>query len=98
MPPKDDHFKMIFWFVVGLCLFGAGFTVFLVMYLPAPVSARVAENGQTFWLTCAVSGGIGYLIGSSVQKVKDPSVIKDNTVNITDPDKVIVQDPIKNTE
>jgi len=92
MNPKSDiHFKMIFWFIVGLCTFGAGFSVFLILYLPAPAAARVADTTLIFWLSTAVSGGIGYLIGNSVQKGKDGST------SIGDNNQVTVSSPTPDT-
>lgn len=63
-----DHFKMIFWFIVGITLFGMFLSVFLIMVFPKDVAARFGDTTLIFWLSTAVSGGIGYLIGSSVQK------------------------------
>lgn len=67
---KDNHFYHVFWFIVGLVSFGAGFTIFLVMYLPPQVSERVADTALIFWLSTAVSGGIGYLLGSNATQKK----------------------------
>lgn len=67
---KEDRFKYVFWFVVGICSFGAGLTIFLVIYLPAEASQRVADTALIFWLSTAVSGGIGYLIGNSAKTEK----------------------------
>ena len=67
---KDHfHFKHIYWFIVGLCIFGALLTIFLIVYLPAQAAQRVADTALIFWLSTAVSGGIGYLIGSSAKQV-----------------------------
>lgn len=71
---NNNHFFHIFWFIVGLVTFGAGFTIFLVMYLPPQVSERVADTALIFWLSTAVSGGIGYLLGSSVTQKKQDLV------------------------
>lgn len=65
-----DHFEKIFWFIVGLCLFGAFLTIYLINKLPAEDAVRVADTSLIFWLSTAVSGGIGYLIGSSANKSK----------------------------
>lgn len=70
MIKTENHFYHVFWFIVGLCGFGAMFTVFLIIYLPAPASERVAETALIFWLSTAVSGGIGYLLGSNAQQAK----------------------------
>jgi hypothetical protein len=63
----QDHFSKIFWFIVGLCLFGAAISSYAV-YVDKSHIAMVL----TFWLSTAVSGGIGYLIGSSMQKAGKP--------------------------
>lgn len=65
---ERDHFYHIFWFIVGLCSFGAFLTIFLIMYLPIEEAKRVADTALIFWLSTAVSGGIGYLIGNAVSK------------------------------
>jgi hypothetical protein len=65
---SPDHFKMIFWFIVGLTLFGMVLSVMVIMVFPKDMAARFADTALIFWLSTAVSGGIGYLIGSSVQK------------------------------
>lgn len=59
---------MIFWFIVGITLFGMFLSIFLIMVFPKDVAARFGDTTLIFWLSTAVSGGIGYLIGSSVQK------------------------------
>lgn len=66
---KDAHFDKIFWFIVGLCTYGASLTIFLIIYLPAEAAQRVADTALIFWLSTAVSGGIGYLIGNSAKNV-----------------------------
>ncbi len=69
MPAQpNDHFKLIFWFIVGLTLFGAFLTVYIITIYPKELSSRFADTGLIFWLSTAVSGGIGYLIGSSAQQ------------------------------
>lgn len=75
MPQSDNnHFNHIFWFIVGLCTFGAGLTIFLIVYMPAEAAQRVADTALIFWLSTAVSGGIGYLIGSSAkQNISKPT-------------------------
>lgn len=73
MERDPKHFYYIFWFIVGLCVFGAAFTIFLVLYLPVKVAERIADTALIFWLSTAVSGGIGYLIGSSAQQIKKNS-------------------------
>ncbi len=65
-----DHFDKIFWFIVGLCVFGAALTIFLIIYLPTEDARRVADTSLIFWLSTAVAGGIGWLIGSSASKSK----------------------------
>lgn len=68
-----DRFPYIFWFIVGLCVFGAGLTVFLIVYLPPEPSQRVADTALIFWLSTAVAGGIGYLIGNSAKSGAKPT-------------------------
>lgn len=61
----SSHFKHIYWFIVGLCVFGALYTVALTFFPIPKGSERFADTGHVFWLSTAVAGGIGYLIGSS---------------------------------
>lgn len=70
---SKDHFDKIFWFIVGLTVFGAFLSIFLIMVFPKDTAARFGDTALIFWLSTAVSGGIGYLIGSSVQKVSSTS-------------------------
>jgi len=70
MEHKNDHFEKIFWFIVGVCAFGAFLTVFLILVMPQPIAERIADTALMFWLSTAVSGGIGYLLGSSAPKSK----------------------------
>jgi len=62
---SDPHFDKIFWFIVALTSFGAFLTVFLIVYLPPEESKRMADTAIVFWLSNAVTGSIGYLLGSS---------------------------------
>lgn len=70
---EDGHFNKIFWFIVGLTSFGAFLSVFIISIYPKELSSRFADTVLIFWLSTAVSGGIGYLIGSSaMQRNKVP--------------------------
>lgn len=64
----DAHFNMIFWFIVGLTVFGMALSILVITIFPKELAARFADTVVIFWLSTAVSGGIGYLIGSSMQK------------------------------
>jgi hypothetical protein len=79
---SKQHFMYIFWFIVGLCIFGAAFTVFLVVYMPPEEAKRVADTALIFWLSTAVAGGIGYLIGNSAAMAKKA----ENETTLTTPD------------
>jgi hypothetical protein len=69
MPQQsNDHFKLIFWFICAITLFGAFLTIYIITIYPKELSSRFADTGLIFWLSTAVSGGIGYLIGSSAQQ------------------------------
>lgn len=70
MEKDNTHFYHVFWFIVGLCAFGAALTVFLITYLPEKSAERVADTALIFWLSTAVSGGIGYLLGSNATQNK----------------------------
>jgi hypothetical protein len=70
MKEDQSHFVYLFWFIVGLCVFGAVLTIFLILKMPLPVAERIADTAMIFWLSTAVSGGIGYLIGNSASKNK----------------------------
>jgi hypothetical protein len=65
---NNHHFKFIFWFIVFLTSFGMFLTVYLMVRFKGEVAERFADMSMVFWLTTAVGGGIGYLIGSSMNK------------------------------
>jgi len=65
---SDNHFKYIFWFIVGVTAFGMFISIFVIIMFPKDMAGRFADVALIFWLSTAVSGGIGYLIGSSAQK------------------------------
>lgn len=69
---NDNHFNKIFWFIVCLTGFGAFFSVWLLIRFKGDVAERFADQSMIFWLTSAVGGGIGYLIGSSMNKPTQP--------------------------
>jgi hypothetical protein len=85
----NNHFKFIYWFIVGITTFGAFLSVFTIFMFPKDMAGRFADVALIFWLSTAVSGGIGYLIGSSFQKTKEAppvtpgKVTADITANIT---------------
>jgi hypothetical protein len=69
-----EQFSKIYWFIVGITSFGAFFSVYVLIRFKGEVAERFADQLLIFWLTTAVGGGIGYLIGSSMGKanVKAP--------------------------
>jgi len=83
MEQKDTHFDKIFWFICGLCGFGAILTIFLIIYLPSQIGERIADTALIFWLSTAVSGGIGYLLGSSAPQSKTNKPLINNSENTT---------------
>lgn len=91
----SNHFNHVFWFIVGICAFGGGLTVFLIIWLPEKSSERVADTALIFWLSTAVSGGIGYLLGSNAQQAKKQA----NETTISTPDDqsktTLIQEPQK---
>lgn len=99
MGTTDKHFYHIFWFIVGLCGFGAFLTIFLIVWLPVKTAERVADTALIFWLSTAVGGGIGYLIGSSMSQNK-----KANETILQTPDNpggtttTIISEPQKPTD
>lgn len=78
---KDNHFNKIFWFIVYLTSFGMLLTIFLIQHFSGDVAQRFADQSMIFWLTTAVGGGIGYLIGSSISRPdkKTPDVVDGTT-------------------
>lgn len=95
---NDGHFKYIFWFIVGLTAFGAFFTVYLLIRFKGDIAERFADQGMIFWLTSAVGGGIGYLIGSSMNrptKPTPPSTIDTETVTTETKKETTIVEPNK---
>ena len=80
---KDSNFDKIYWFIVGLCSFGAAFSVFLVIFLPPEAAQRIADTALIFWLSTAVAGGIGYLIGNSAKNTNKPKDAGATTAEIS---------------
>lgn len=68
---EDQHFNKIFVFICCLVGFGMFWSILLIFLFPTEIAQRFAEYGNAFWLSSAVSGGIGYLIGSSVKRKPD---------------------------
>jgi len=83
MDQQNQHFDKIYWFIVGICIFGAFLTVFLIIKMPPVVAERIADTALMFWLSTAVAGGIGYLIGSSLNKSKQAATPGQAEINIT---------------
>ncbi len=78
----DVHFTKIFWFVAGICFFGAILS-FCLIFIPVPKSnERFADTALIFWLSTAVSGGIGYLLGSSASNKSDKNSTGKTTAEI----------------
>jgi predicted membrane protein len=51
-----------------LTAFGFYLTIYLMIRFKGEVAERFADQAMIFWLTSAVGGGIGYLIGSSMNR------------------------------
>lgn len=83
MEHNNSHFDKIFYFIVGLCSFGAFLTIFLILQMPQAVAERIADTALIFWLSTAVSGGIGYLLGSSAPKTKQAGQTGTTTAEIS---------------
>lgn len=77
--PDQSHFKYIFWFIVGITVFGAFLSVFVILTFPKDMAGRFADVALIFWLSTAVSGGIGYLIGSSANLKASKDVAQGTT-------------------
>lgn len=94
----NNHFYHIFWFIVGLCAFGMSLTIFLILHLPEKAAERVADTALIFWLSTAVAGGIGYLLGSNATQNKKSL----NETVLTTPDvpgtTTIISEPKTTTE
>lgn len=98
MKESNNHFYHIFWFIVGLCAYGMMLTVFLIVYLPPKIAERFADTALIFWLSTAVSGGIGYLLGSNATQAKKNA----NETTLTTPElpgtTTIISEPKINTD
>lgn len=67
---EGTRFIYIYWFCVSIVFFGAGLTIFLIVWLTPEAAQRVADTAIIFWLSTGVSGVMGYLIGSSAKTEK----------------------------
>lgn len=65
---EGQNFNKIYWFIVLMTAFGMFFTIYLLIRFKGEVAERFADQSMMFWLSTAVSGGIGYLIGNSMNK------------------------------
>lgn len=92
----NDHFNKIFWYIVYLTSFGMGFTVWLLLRFSGDSAERFADQAMIFWLTSAVGGGIGYLIGSSMNRNK-PSPPEGSSTDTTTETKIteVIKNPPK---
>lgn len=103
---NDQHFNKIFWFIVGIVLFGAIFTIYLLNRFQGEVAQRFGDQAIMFWLTTVVGGGIGYLLGSSAGTVSakpKPPAPGTTTADIsatitTEPEKTNISDDKTNKE
>lgn len=80
---EDSHFSQIFKFICMITIFGMLLSS-LVIFLPIPKdNQRFADTAVIFWLSTAVSSGVGYLLGNSASTGKRKSdaeqFIKDDT-------------------
>lgn len=75
----DKFFKYIFWFIVFLAGFGMFLTIYLMIRFKGETAERFADQAMIFWLTTAVGGGIGYLLGSSANKKPTSSSVDGTT-------------------
>lgn len=85
MKNSENHFKFIFWYIVGLTFLVFLYT-FLITFLHIPKeNIRFADTAEGFLLGTGLGSGIGYLIGGSFnlsnKKTETPS--KTETVTIT---------------
>lgn len=92
----NDHFSKIFWYIVFLTAFGMGFTVWTLIRFTGETAERFADQAIIFWLTSAVGGGIGYLIGSSMNRNK-PSPPEGSSTDTTTETKIteVIKNPPK---
>lgn len=78
-PNKNpNHFKSIYNFIIIIVIFGMVLTLATIFLEIPKENQRFADTGLIFWLSTAVSGGIGYLIGNSanMNKKKEDEVVK----------------------
>jgi hypothetical protein len=65
---ENKQYILIYWFIVGLTVFGMILSLATIFIPIEKENQRFADTAMIFWLSTAVSGGIGYLIGSSASK------------------------------
>lgn len=69
MTSEENRFNKTFWFIACLTGFGMFFSVYILIRFKGDTAERFGDQLIIFWLTTAVSGGIGYLLGSSAAKI-----------------------------
>lgn len=71
---RTEHFEKIYWFVVGVCAFGAFLSIYAIH-----VDKANTPIVLTFWLSTGVASCIGYLVGSSISKAKGSDPVPGTT-------------------
>lgn len=91
---NEAHFNKIFWYIVFLTAFGMGFTIWTLIRFQGETAERFADQAIIFWLTSAVGGGIGYLIGSSMNRspIKSTGATTDVTETTTTTTETKIED------
>ena len=59
--------------------------------MPAQMAERIADTAMIFWLSTAVSGGIGYLIGNSANRSQKRPDDNSSGDTVKDGDNVTIQ-------
>ena len=78
---KDlSHFDKLYKFIVLLTVFGMILSLATIFLPIEKENQRFADTAIIFWLSTAVSGGIGYLIGNSANTGKRKD---DNSDSVT---------------
>lgn len=79
----QNHFSKIFWFIVGITVFGCGMLLALI-YVPIPVTnQRYADVILGFITGTLISVGINYLLGGTpALKKPETNVEQADTVNV----------------
>lgn len=91
MDKDSTHFDKLYKFIVLLTVFGMVLSLATIFLPIDKENQRFADTAIIFWLSTAVSGGIGYLIGNSANPNKGKDSTSSSGDTIKDGDTITIE-------